>query len=72
MRPARISASSALATWSESLALGLTAENGEDMEWVGRERGAGCCGQAVGAMDFTRRALCRKGLLAALLIDPAL
>ena len=36
MRPARISTSSALATWSESLALGLTAEKGEDMEWVGR------------------------------------
>ena len=40
MRPARISASSALATWSESLALGLTAEKGEDMEWVARAVGA--------------------------------
>ena len=30
---------SALATWSESLALGLTAEKGEDMEWVGGRGG---------------------------------
>ena len=39
-RPARISAYSALATWSESLALGLTAEKGDDMGSVGRAVGA--------------------------------
>ena len=39
-RPARISAYSALATWSVSLALGLTAEKGDDMGSVGRAVGA--------------------------------
>ena len=71
IRPARESRPQRAGPVVGDLALGLTAEKGDGMEWMGRtvwgvNVAPAVVERALGAMDFTRRALCRKGLLAAL------